>query len=93
MNRKQALPYKVKKNPTKTQVRQMFDKISSNYDLMNRIISGGIDIKWRKNVVKLISPKKPKKILDVATGTGDLAIELGQTLATEIVGLISLNEC
>tara|TARA_B100001113_G_scaffold171286_1_gene140153 strand:- start:40 stop:834 length:795 start_codon:yes stop_codon:yes gene_type:complete len=87
MNRKQALPYKVKKSPTKTQVRQMFDKISSNYDLMNRIISGGIDIKWRKNVVKLLSPKKPKKILDVATGTGDLAIELGQTLATEIVGI------
>ena len=65
----------------------MFDKISSNYDLMNRIISAGIDIKWRKNVVKLITPKKPKKILDVATGTGDLAIALGETHATEIVGI------
>ena len=65
----------------------MFDKISSNYDLMNRIISAGIDIKWRKNVVKLIAQKKPKKILDVATGTGDLAIALGETLATEIVGI------
>ena len=65
----------------------MFDKISSNYDLMNRIISAGIDIKWRKNVVKLITPKKPNKILDVATGTGDLAIALGETLATEIVGI------
>ena len=87
MNKKQEYPYKVKKSLTKEEACQMFDKISSNYDLMNRIISAGIDIKWRKNVVKLIAPKKPKKILDVATGTGDLAIALGETLATEIVGI------
>tara|TARA_B100002051_G_C16566300_1_gene550249 strand:+ start:110 stop:847 length:738 start_codon:yes stop_codon:yes gene_type:complete len=87
MNRKQVLTNKVKKGPKKIKVRQMFDKISSNYDLMNRIISAGVDIKWRKNVVKLIAPKKPKKILDVATGTGDLAIALGETHATEIVGI------
>ena len=65
----------------------MFDGISPQYDLMNRIISGGIDVKWRKNVVALLLPKKPKKILDVATGTGDLAVALAQTQATEIVGI------
>ena len=65
----------------------MFDGISPQYDLMNRIISGGIDIKWRKNVVALLLPKKPKKILDVATGTGDLAVALAQTHAAEIVGI------
>ena len=65
----------------------MFDGISSDYDLMNRIISGGIDIKWRKNVVAMLLPKKPKKILDVATGTGDLAIVLTETNATEIIGI------
>ena len=65
----------------------MFDGISPQYDLMNRIISAGIDIKWRKNVVALLLPKKPRKILDVATGTGDLAVALSQTQAKEIVGI------
>ncbi len=87
MTRKQVVPYKDKKKSKKNQVRQMFDGISSSYDLMNRIISFGIDIKWRKNVVALLLPKKPKKILDVATGTGDLAFALAKTQATEIIGI------
>jgi len=82
-----VLPYKDKKSSKKTQVRQMFDGISPQYDLMNRIISGGIDIKWRKNVVSMLIEKQPEKILDVATGTGDLAIALLQTKATEIIGI------
>ena len=81
------LPYKDKKSSKKTQVRQMFDGISPQYYLMNRIISGGIDIKWRKNVVSMLIEKQPEKILDVATGTGDLAIALLQTKATEIIGI------
>ena len=81
------LPYKDKKSSKKTQVRQMFDGISPQYDLMNRIISGGIDIKWRKNVVSMLIEKQHEKILDVATGTGDLAIALLQTKATEIIGI------
>jgi demethylmenaquinone methyltransferase / 2-methoxy-6-polyprenyl-1,4-benzoquinol methylase len=87
MAKKQVLPYKDKKSSKKTQVRQMFDGISPQYDLMNRIISGGIDIKWRKNVVSMLIEKQPEKILDVATGTGDLAIALLQTKATEIIGI------
>ena len=87
MSKKQVVPYQDKKSSKKTQVRQMFDGISPQYDLMNRIISGGIDVKWRKNVVALLLPKKPKKILDMATGTGDLAVALAQTQATEIVGI------
>ena len=87
MTRKQVVPYKDKKKSKKNQVRQMFDGISPSYDLMNRIISFGIDIKWRKNVVALLLPKKPKKILDVATGTGDLAFALAKTQATEIIGI------
>ena len=81
------IPYPGKKKSKKTQIRQMFDGISPEYDLMNRIISGGVDIKWRKNVVAILLPKKPKKILDVATGTGDLAIALTETNATEIIGI------
>ena len=81
MSKKQVLPYQNKNSSKKTQVRQMFDGISPQYDMMNRIISGGIDVKWRKNVVALLLPKKPQKILDVATGTGDLAVALSQTQA------------
>ena len=84
---KQVVPYQEKKISKKTQIRKMFDKISSNYDVLNRIISGGIDILWRKKVVSLLIPEKPKKVLDVATGTGDLAIELIKTNANEIVGV------
>ena len=87
MTKKQVVPYQDKKKSKKNQVRQMFDGISPRYDLMNRIISFGIDIKWRKNVVALLLPKKPKKILDVATGSGDLAFALAKTQATEIIGI------
>ncbi len=65
----------------------MFDTISGDYDGLNRVISFGIDIKWRKKVVKLVKEKKPETILDIATGTGDLAINLAETDATKIVGL------
>lgn len=50
----------------KEQVTQMFDNISGNYDELNRVISMGIDIKWRKKVLKLVADQKPKTILDIA---------------------------
>lgn len=87
MSKKQVLPYVHKKNSKKSQVRQMFNSISCRYDFINRIISGGLDIKWRKNLVRVLKPKNPKKILDVATGTGDLAIALGESMASEIIGI------
>ena len=62
MAKKQVLPYVDKKSSKKSQVREMFDSISSRYDIINRVISGGLDIKWRGNIVKLLEPKKPKKI-------------------------------
>ncbi|MEN2489281.1 bifunctional demethylmenaquinone methyltransferase/2-methoxy-6-polyprenyl-1,4-benzoquinol methylase UbiE [Flavobacterium sp. B11] len=80
-------PYKDSSLGKKEQVTQMFDTISGNYDNLNRVISFGIDIKWRKKVLKLVSDKKPKVILDIATGTGDLAILLSQTNAEKIIGL------
>lgn len=65
----------------------MFDTISGSYDGLNRVISFGIDIKWRSRVVEILKKKKPKNILDIATGTGDLAINLINTGAEQIIGL------
>ncbi|WP_318641262.1 bifunctional demethylmenaquinone methyltransferase/2-methoxy-6-polyprenyl-1,4-benzoquinol methylase UbiE [Flavobacterium ardleyense] len=80
-------PYKDSNLGKKEQVEQMFDNISGNYDDLNRVISFGIDQKWRKKVVNLVSATNPKNVLDVATGTGDLAIMLSSTPAEEIVGI------
>lgn len=80
-------PYKSSTLGKKEQVAQMFDTISGNYDSLNRVISFGIDVKWRKKVVQLVSEKNPKTILDIATGTGDLAIMMANTSAAEIIGL------
>lgn len=80
-------PYKNSDLGKKEQVTQMFDTISGDYDGLNRVISFGIDIKWRKKVVKLVKETNPETILDIATGTGDLAINLAETNASKIIGL------
>ena len=85
--KKSVTPYANQQDSKKKQVTQMFDGISTNYDFLNRMISLGIDIRWRKRVVKLLIDKKPETILDIATGTGDLAIALVETKAAKIVGL------
>ncbi len=84
---KSIKPYKDSDLGKKEQVAQMFDAISGNYDGLNRVISFGIDVNWRKKVLKIISDTHPKNILDIATGTGDLAILMAETTATKIVGL------
>jgi len=84
---KNVTPYQDSDLGKKEQVTQMFDTISEHYDGLNRVISFGIDIKWRKRVVAILKKKKPEMLLDIATGTGDLAINLVQTGAKKIVGL------
>lgn len=80
-------PYKNSALSKKEQVTQMFDTISKEYDGLNRVISFGIDIKWRKKVVDIVKKQQPKTVLDIATGTGDLAIHLAETSAEKIIGL------
>ncbi|MDB9903295.1 bifunctional demethylmenaquinone methyltransferase/2-methoxy-6-polyprenyl-1,4-benzoquinol methylase UbiE [Flavobacteriaceae bacterium] len=80
-------PYRHSEEGKKTQVRNMFNGIAQNYDALNRVISFGIDISWRKKVVALIEATNPKNVLDIATGTGDLAIHLAETRAEKIIGL------
>ena len=70
----------------KEQVKNMFNDIAPKYDLLNHVLSMGIDILWRKKVRRLLAPIKPKRILDIATGTGDLAIELAKLNPDEIIG-------
>ncbi len=84
---KKVTPYKDSQLGKKAQVTKMFDAISDNYDGLNRVISFGIDIKWRKRVVNIVKQEKPGRILDIATGTGDLAIALSQVGADKITGL------
>ncbi len=84
---KKITPYKSSTLSKKEQVAQMFDTISGNYDGLNRVISFGIDVKWRKKVLQLVAAKNPKTILDIATGTGDLAILMANTNAEKIIGL------
>ena len=84
---KKITPYKDSTLGKKQQIAKMFDAISNEYDGLNRVISFGIDIKWRNKVVKLVADTKPNNILDIATGTGDLAISLTGTTANKIIGL------
>ncbi|WP_179343831.1 bifunctional demethylmenaquinone methyltransferase/2-methoxy-6-polyprenyl-1,4-benzoquinol methylase UbiE [Winogradskyella ursingii] len=84
---KKVRPYKDSEETKKAQVTKMFDNISEEYDGLNRVISFGIDVKWRNKVVDIVAKTNPKNILDIATGTGDLAIGLTSTSATEIIGL------
>ena len=80
-------PYDSSDLTKKKQVEQMFDNISPKYDLLNRILSGGIDIQWRKDVIKMVKAANPSTILDIATGTGDLAIMMAKNTTAQITGL------
>lgn len=85
--KKAVTPYKDNSSSKKEQVTQMFDSVSPQYDALNRVISLGIDQSWRRKVVRWAAEVAPQKILDIATGTGDLAIALHSTKAKKIVGL------
>ncbi len=87
MSAEHIKPYKDSEKGKKEQVAQMFDAISENYDGLNRVISFGIDVKWRKKVVAIVGENNPKQILDIATGTGDLAIMMATLNPERIVGL------
>jgi demethylmenaquinone methyltransferase/2-methoxy-6-polyprenyl-1,4-benzoquinol methylase len=69
-----VIPFRDSDKSKKEQVAEMFDSIAPRYDLMNRFLSARIDVSWRKKAIRLLGKDKPAHILDIATGTGDMAI-------------------
>ncbi len=82
-----VVPYKQEDASKKQQVAQMFDNISAKYDFLNHFLSLGIDIYWRKIAIRMLKECQPKTILDVATGTGDLAIAAMSLKPKKIIGV------
>jgi ubiquinone/menaquinone biosynthesis methyltransferases len=77
----------------KAEVEKMFDRIAPRYDLLNRVLSLGIDVQWRKRAISYLKPGKPQEILDVATGTADVAILLAKILKPKkVVGIDIANQ-
>jgi len=82
-----VVPYKDNALGKKKQVALMFDNISKRYDFLNHLLSLGIDRIWRKKAINLIQPQNPKSILDVATGTGDFAIQALKLNPDSVIGI------
>ncbi|MHB1921037.1 MAG: bifunctional demethylmenaquinone methyltransferase/2-methoxy-6-polyprenyl-1,4-benzoquinol methylase UbiE [Chitinophagaceae bacterium] len=86
------LPFRDSKLSKKAQVEQMFDHIAFRYDLLNHVLSLGIDRIWRKKAISFLRTIQPKTLLDVATGTGDLALTAFQMLHPEKITGIDISE-
>lgn len=91
-NNKSVTPYGSEAGK-KAEVEKMFDRIAPRYDLLNRVLSLGIDVWWRKRAIAYLKPENPQEILDVATGTADVAILLAKILKPQkVVGVDIANQ-
>ena len=87
------LPYGQDEGTKKNQVAKMFDGISPRYDLLNRLLSAGIDVRWRKEALRLLAKHvQPVQVLDVATGTADLALALANLWPLASVVGVDISE-
>lgn len=84
---KKVIPYKDQASSKKTQIALMFNNIAHRYDFLNHFLSLGVDKLWRKKAIKELEANRPKIILDVATGTADLAIEALKLNPDKIIGI------
>ncbi len=82
-----ALPYKNQSTSKKEQIADMFNNISHRYDLLNHVLSMGIDKLWRKKAIRLLSQKKVESLLDIATGTGDFALASMRLNPKKVIGV------
>ncbi|NCT93593.1 MAG: bifunctional demethylmenaquinone methyltransferase/2-methoxy-6-polyprenyl-1,4-benzoquinol methylase UbiE [Chitinophagaceae bacterium] len=88
----EVVPYQESPLNKKQQVARMFDSIAFRYDFLNRFMSGGIDLYWRKKAIRELKAIAPKQVLDVATGTGDVAIMTYEMLKPEKIFGIDISE-
>jgi demethylmenaquinone methyltransferase/2-methoxy-6-polyprenyl-1,4-benzoquinol methylase len=86
-DQKVVKPYGSADKSKKEEVAEMFNNISHRYDFLNHFLSLGIDKLWRKKAVRLLKKNKPKHMLDIATGTGDFAIECLKLNPDKVIGL------
>ena len=78
--------------PDPVAVNSMFARIARRYDVANRMLSGGVDIWWRRQLVRSVEQRRPSTILDLATGSGDVAFALGRALNPE-VRILGMDFC
>lgn len=86
------VPFKDSEQTKKEQVASMFDQIAMRYDVMNRLLSGGVDIYWRRRAIRELAALRPQKVLDVATGTADVAIMTYKYLQPASITGIDISE-
>jgi demethylmenaquinone methyltransferase / 2-methoxy-6-polyprenyl-1,4-benzoquinol methylase len=83
----QVTPNKLSAESKREQIEKMFDIVSGNYDLLNKVITWGMHKSWYNNLLEIVAKRNPNTILDIATGTGDMAILLSKTGAKYILGV------
>lgn len=86
------IPYKDSRQSKKQQVAKMFDHIAFRYDFLNRFLTAGVDVWWRKRLIRQLKDSHPQNILDVATGTGDIALLTYKMLKPEQITGIDISE-
>lgn len=86
------VPFNESQQSKKEQVAAMFDQIAFRYDFLNRFLSGGIDVSWRKRAIRELKEIQPRRVLDVATGTADVAIMTAKYLNPEKIVGIDISE-
>jgi demethylmenaquinone methyltransferase / 2-methoxy-6-polyprenyl-1,4-benzoquinol methylase len=85
-------PYGDDRRHKTQQIASMFDRIAHRYDILNRVISLGLDRMWRRRALATLAEAHPRKVLDVATGTGDLMIEMDRILRPDVIVGLDLSE-
>lgn len=80
-------PYQKPDASKKAQVTEMFDNIAPSYDLLNHALSFGIDILWRRKAIRMLKQYHPRVVVDIATGTGDFAVEAIKLNPDKIIGI------
>ena|SRR6218665_1842886 len=87
MKHDKVKPYGDENKSKKEEVAEMFNRISGKYDFLNHFLSVGIDKGWRRKAIKMLEEVQPKRILDIASGTGDFAIAALKLNPTEVIGM------